>query len=34
LNDDELAEITPDAVRLRKRFLNEEDRKRQKRASA
>ncbi|MBI3581957.1 MAG: translational GTPase TypA, partial [Nitrospinae bacterium] len=34
LNDDELAEITPDAVRLRKRFLGEEERKKQKRASA
>ena len=33
LNDDELAEITPAVVRLRKRFLNEEDRKRQKRTS-
>jgi len=33
LNDDELAEITPAVVRLRKRFLGEEDRKRQKRTS-
>ncbi|MBI5178672.1 MAG: translational GTPase TypA [Nitrospinae bacterium] len=33
LNEDELAEVTPAIVRLRKRFLNEEDRKRQRRAS-
>ena len=32
LNEDELAEITPAIVRLRKRYLNEEDRKRQKRS--
>ncbi len=31
LEDDELAEITPDCIRLRKRYLNEEDRKRHKR---
>ncbi|MBI3794544.1 MAG: translational GTPase TypA [Nitrospinae bacterium] len=34
LCDDELAEITPASVRIRKRFLNEEDRKKSKRASA
>lgn len=28
LNDDELAEITPESIRLRKKYLNEEDRKR------
>lgn len=33
LNDDELAEITPECVRIRKRFLGEEDRKRQKRSA-
>ena len=26
LEDDELVEITPDAIRLRKKFLNEHDR--------
>ncbi|MBI5637334.1 MAG: translational GTPase TypA [Nitrospinae bacterium] len=31
LEDDELAEITPDFIRLRKRYLNEEDRKRHRR---
>lgn len=30
LADDELAEITPDAIRIRKRFLNFEERKKQK----
>ncbi len=30
--DDELVEVTPDAIRLRKRILNENDRKRQQRA--
>ena len=32
LNDDELAEITPKAIRLRKKMLNENDRKRHSRA--
>ena len=31
LEEDELAEITPDCIRLRKRYLNEEDRKRHRR---
>jgi GTP-binding protein len=34
LMDDELAEITPDAVRIRKRFLGEEERKRNKRTTS
>ncbi|MDH5542451.1 MAG: translational GTPase TypA [Nitrospinota bacterium] len=34
LNDDELAEITPDALRIRKRHLKEEDRKRSKKVAA
>ncbi|MBI4664920.1 MAG: translational GTPase TypA [Nitrospinae bacterium] len=34
LNADELAEITPDAIRLRKRYLNEEDRKKYARKMA
>jgi GTP-binding protein len=34
LADDELAEITPDLVRIRKRFLNEEERKKSKKQSA
>lgn len=34
LNDDELAEVTPDAVRVRKRFLNLEDRKRERKKVA
>jgi GTP-binding protein len=28
LNEDELAEITPKSIRMRKKFLNENDRKR------
>jgi GTP-binding protein len=32
--DDELVEVTPEAIRLRKRFLKEVDRRRQKRALA
>ncbi len=31
LADDELAEVTPDAIRIRKKFLHEEDRKKQRR---
>ncbi|MEL6953297.1 MAG: translational GTPase TypA [Pseudomonadota bacterium] len=34
INDDELVEVTPNAVRLRKRFLDTHERKRQARASA
>lgn len=34
LSDDELAEITPSAIRIRKRYLNEEVRKKMKRAVA
>ena len=34
LNEDELAEITPLSIRLRKRFLNENDRKRNSRSGS
>jgi GTP-binding protein len=34
IEDDELVEVTPDAIRLRKRLLNESDRKRASRAAA
>ena len=34
IDDDELVEVTPNAVRLRKRYLNPHERKRQARASA
>jgi len=34
IDDDELVEVTPNAIRLRKRFLNPHERKRQSRASA
>jgi GTP-binding protein len=34
IDDDELVEVTPNAVRLRKRFLDPHERKRQSRASA
>lgn len=30
LADDEIAEVTPDAIRIRKKFLNEEERKKQR----
>ena len=32
IEDDELVEITPKSIRLRKRLLNEKDRKRQRSA--
>ena len=32
IEDDELVEVTPKSIRLRKRFLNPEDRKRAKKA--
>jgi GTP-binding protein len=32
IDDDELVEVTPDAIRLRKRVLKENDRKRTQRA--
>jgi GTP-binding protein len=34
IGDDELAEITPKSIRLRKRFLKEHERKRAERAAA
>jgi GTP-binding protein len=34
IEDDELVEITPQSIRLRKRLLKEHDRKRSGRASA
>ena len=34
IGDDELAEITPKSIRLRKRFLKENERKRAERAAA
>jgi GTP-binding protein len=34
ISDDELAEITPQSIRLRKRFLKEHERKRKERAAA
>ena len=34
IGDDELAEITPQSIRLRKRFLKEHERKRAERAAA
>ena len=34
IGDDELAEITPKSIRLRKRFLKEHERKRESRAAA
>jgi len=34
IEDDELVEVTPKSIRLRKRFLNPEDRKRAKKAAA
>ncbi len=34
IDDDELVEVTPKAIRLRKRFLDPHERKRQSRASA
>jgi len=34
IDDDELVEVTPNAIRLRKRFLDPHERKRQSRASA
>jgi GTP-binding protein len=34
ISDDELAEITPKSIRLRKRFLKENERKRAERAAA
>ena len=34
IEEDELVEITPKSIRLRKRFLNAEDRKRAKKQSA
>jgi len=34
INDDELVEITPQSIRIRKRFLTESDRKRASRGSA
>jgi GTP-binding protein len=34
INDDELVEVTPDAIRLRKRYLTESDRRRFKRGNA
>ena len=34
IEDDELVEITPKSIRLRKRFLNPEDRKRAKKQAA
>ena len=33
INDDELVEVTPKAIRLRKRFLDPHERKRQARAA-
>ena len=33
IDDDELVEVTPNAIRLRKRFLDPHERKRQGRAS-
>jgi GTP-binding protein len=33
INDDELVEVTPQSIRLRKRFLKENERKRASRAS-
>ena len=33
INDDELVEVTPNAVRLRKRFLDPHERKRMAKAS-
>jgi GTP-binding protein len=33
INDDELVEVTPNAIRLRKRFLDPHERKRQARAA-
>jgi GTP-binding protein len=33
INDDELVEVTPDAIRLRKKFLNPIDRKNANRAA-
>jgi GTP-binding protein len=34
IGEDELAEITPKSIRLRKRFLKENERKRESRAAA
>jgi GTP-binding protein len=34
IEEDELVEITPKSIRLRKRFLNAEDRKRAKKQAA
>jgi GTP-binding protein len=34
IGDDELAEVTPKSIRLRKRFLKEHERKRESRAAA
>ncbi len=34
IDDDELVEVTPNAIRLRKRFLDPHERKRQAKASA
>src|SRR6056297_1592657 len=34
INDDELVEVTPKSIRLRKRFLDPHERKRQARAAA
>jgi GTP-binding protein len=34
IEDDELVEVTPKSIRLRKRFLNPEDRKRAKKQAA
>ena len=33
INDDELVEVTPNAIRLRKRFLDPHERKRMSKAS-
>jgi GTP-binding protein len=33
INDDEIVEVTPESIRLRKRFLKETDRKRAERSS-
>ena len=34
VDDDELVEVTPNSIRLRKRFLNPHERKRQSRAAS
>ena len=34
IDDDELVEITPKSIRIRKRFLNESDRRRMNKAAA